>query len=209
MTSLDKAKFYEKLGFDQNLVTFLSEIVEDASQVVEKRVGQVVDGTKTINGFVAPTPTSLSVSKSGNVDVEDVTLNLTHNGAGDGAAINAVNGVNVNKSSTSTSSTTKPLVNGASSTTRRSEDRFSHASSDSPDSRRRGSKASSSTRGGGGAASTASGGGGGGGSNKKIFTPGPAAPPFRIPEFKWSKLHQKLLSDVLFALETDIQVGGH
>ena len=38
------------------------------------------------------------------------------------------------------------------------------------------------------------------------FSPGPARPPFRIPEFRWSYIHQRLLSDVLFSLETDIQV---
>ena len=42
--------------------------------------------------------------------------------------------------------------------------------------------------------------------NKKTFSPGPARPPFRIPEFRWSYIHQRLLSDVLFSLETDIQV---
>jgi len=41
---------------------------------------------------------------------------------------------------------------------------------------------------------------------RQIFSPGPRAPPFRIPEFRWSYLHQKLLSDLLFALEQDIQV---
>lgn len=41
---------------------------------------------------------------------------------------------------------------------------------------------------------------------RHIFSPGPRAPPFRIPEFRWSYLHQKLLSDLLFAIETDIQV---
>ncbi|KAK7469905.1 hypothetical protein BaRGS_00036068 [Batillaria attramentaria] len=41
---------------------------------------------------------------------------------------------------------------------------------------------------------------------RAIFSPGPRAPPFRIPEFRWSYLHQKLLSDLLFAVETDIQV---
>ena len=40
----------------------------------------------------------------------------------------------------------------------------------------------------------------------QIFSPGPRAPPFRIPEFRWSYLHQKLLSDLLFSLEQDIQV---
>lgn len=39
-----------------------------------------------------------------------------------------------------------------------------------------------------------------------IFSPGPRAPPFRIPDFRWSYLHQKLLSDLLFAIETDVQV---
>lgn len=41
---------------------------------------------------------------------------------------------------------------------------------------------------------------------RPMFSPGPARPPFRIPEFKWSYIHQRLLSDVLFSLETDIQV---
>lgn len=41
---------------------------------------------------------------------------------------------------------------------------------------------------------------------RAIFSPGPRAPPFRIPEFRWSYLHQKLLSDLLFAVETDVQV---
>ena len=33
----------------------------------------------------------------------------------------------------------------------------------------------------------------------------PTAPPFRIPDFQWSYLHKRLLSDVLFALEMDVQ----
>lgn len=45
------------------------------------------------------------------------------------------------------------------------------------------------------------------GSTRAMFSPGPARPPFRIPEFKWSYIHQRLLSDVLFSLETDIQVS--
>lgn len=44
-------------------------------------------------------------------------------------------------------------------------------------------------------------------SNRPMFSPGPSRPPFRIPEFKWSYIHQRLLSDVLFSLETDIQVS--
>lgn len=45
------------------------------------------------------------------------------------------------------------------------------------------------------------------GSTRPMFSPGPTRPPFRIPEFKWSYIHQRLLSDVLFSLETDIQVS--
>ncbi|XP_073999314.1 A kinase anchor protein rugose isoform X3 [Rhodnius prolixus] len=43
-------------------------------------------------------------------------------------------------------------------------------------------------------------------SGRPMFSPGPSRPPFRIPEFKWSYIHQRLLSDVLFSIETDIQV---
>lgn len=46
------------------------------------------------------------------------------------------------------------------------------------------------------------------GSTRPMFSPGPSRPPFRIPEFKWSYIHQRLLSDVLFSLETDIQVSS-
>lgn len=41
---------------------------------------------------------------------------------------------------------------------------------------------------------------------RTTFSPGPSRPPFRIPEFRWSYIHQRLLSDVLFSLESDIQV---
>ncbi|XP_065556860.1 neurobeachin-like isoform X3 [Artemia franciscana] len=37
------------------------------------------------------------------------------------------------------------------------------------------------------------------------FSPGPSRPPFRIPEFRWSFIHQKLLNDLLFSLESDMQ----
>lgn len=40
---------------------------------------------------------------------------------------------------------------------------------------------------------------------KPTFSPGPSTPPFRIPEFKWSTIHQRLLSDLLYSLEADIQ----
>lgn len=41
---------------------------------------------------------------------------------------------------------------------------------------------------------------------RQLFSPGPRAPPFRIPEFRWSYLHQKLLSDLLHSLEQDVHV---
>ncbi|XP_054709401.1 neurobeachin-like [Uloborus diversus] len=41
---------------------------------------------------------------------------------------------------------------------------------------------------------------------RQMFNAGPTRPPFRIPEFRWSPIHQRLLSDLLFSLETDIQV---
>lgn len=37
------------------------------------------------------------------------------------------------------------------------------------------------------------------------LNPNQRAPNFHIPEFRWSFLHQKLLSDLLFAVEADIQ----
>ncbi|KAM9819383.1 lipopolysaccharide-responsive and beige-like anchor protein isoform 2-T2 [Syngnathus typhle] len=33
----------------------------------------------------------------------------------------------------------------------------------------------------------------------------PRSPMFRIPEFRWSHMHQRLLTDLLFAIETDVQ----
>ncbi|KAG8182137.1 hypothetical protein JTE90_014552 [Oedothorax gibbosus] len=44
------------------------------------------------------------------------------------------------------------------------------------------------------------------GNGRQMFNAGPTRPPFRIPEFRWSPIHQRLLSDLLFSLETDIQV---
>uniref|UniRef100_A0A7N8XMH7 Neurobeachin n=1 Tax=Mastacembelus armatus TaxID=205130 RepID=A0A7N8XMH7_9TELE len=38
------------------------------------------------------------------------------------------------------------------------------------------------------------------------FSPGPRTTMFRIPEFKWSAMHQRLLTDLLFALESDIHI---
>ncbi|XP_071951821.1 neurobeachin-like isoform X2 [Antedon mediterranea] len=40
----------------------------------------------------------------------------------------------------------------------------------------------------------------------QYFSPGPHRAPYRIPEFKWSMMHQRMMSDLLFAIETDIQV---
>ncbi|GCB64346.1 hypothetical protein scyTo_0000265 [Scyliorhinus torazame] len=41
---------------------------------------------------------------------------------------------------------------------------------------------------------------------RRQFSPGPRTTMFRIPEFKWSSMHQRLLTDLLFALETDVHV---
>ena len=38
------------------------------------------------------------------------------------------------------------------------------------------------------------------------FSPGPRTTMFRIPEFKWSPVHQRLLTDLLLALEADLHV---
>ncbi|XP_043919368.1 lipopolysaccharide-responsive and beige-like anchor protein [Protopterus annectens] len=35
---------------------------------------------------------------------------------------------------------------------------------------------------------------------------GSRAPMFRIPEYKWSHMHQRLLTDLLFSIETDVQM---
>ncbi|XP_028967428.1 neurobeachin [Galendromus occidentalis] len=43
-------------------------------------------------------------------------------------------------------------------------------------------------------------------SSRQMFNSGPSRPPFRIPEFRWSAIHQRLLSDLLYSLETDIQL---
>ncbi|XP_057206773.1 neurobeachin isoform X2 [Triplophysa rosa] len=41
---------------------------------------------------------------------------------------------------------------------------------------------------------------------RRQFSPGPRTTMFRIPEFKWSPMHQRLLTDLLFALESDLHV---
>ncbi|KAM6985955.1 LOW QUALITY PROTEIN: neurobeachin a [Aplochiton taeniatus] len=41
---------------------------------------------------------------------------------------------------------------------------------------------------------------------RRQFSPGPRTTMFRIPEFKWSPMHQRLLTDLLFALESDVHV---
>src|SRR4029434_866066 len=43
---------------------------------------------------------------------------------------------------------------------------------------------------------------------RRQFSPGPRTTMFRIPEFKWSPMHQRLLSDLLCALETDVHVSS-
>ncbi|XP_041461017.1 neurobeachin-like isoform X4 [Lytechinus variegatus] len=52
----------------------------------------------------------------------------------------------------------------------------------------------------------ASGGGGGDTPSQRVFSPGPHQAPYRIPEFQWSHMHQRMMSDLLFAIETDVQV---
>ncbi|XP_071511589.1 neurobeachin-like isoform X5 [Diadema antillarum] len=53
----------------------------------------------------------------------------------------------------------------------------------------------------------ASGGSGGGDTpTQRVFSPGPHQAPYRIPEFQWSHMHQRMMSDLLFAIETDVQV---
>ncbi|KAM6933600.1 neurobeachin isoform 2-T2 [Xenentodon cancila] len=42
--------------------------------------------------------------------------------------------------------------------------------------------------------------------HRRQFSPGPRTTMFRIPEFKWSSMHQRLLTDLLFALESDVHV---
>uniref|UniRef100_A0AAX7STJ6 Neurobeachin n=1 Tax=Astatotilapia calliptera TaxID=8154 RepID=A0AAX7STJ6_ASTCA len=37
-------------------------------------------------------------------------------------------------------------------------------------------------------------------------TPAPRSTMFRIPEFRWSHMHQRLLADLLFSIETDVQM---
>ncbi|XP_052323452.1 neurobeachin-like isoform X2 [Oncorhynchus keta] len=41
---------------------------------------------------------------------------------------------------------------------------------------------------------------------RRQFSPGPRTTMFRIPEFKWSAMHQRLLTDLLLALETDVHI---
>ncbi|XP_032357931.1 neurobeachin isoform X3 [Etheostoma spectabile] len=41
---------------------------------------------------------------------------------------------------------------------------------------------------------------------RQQFSPGPRTTMFRIPEFKWSTMHQRLLTDLLFSLESDVHV---
>ncbi|CAG0882858.1 unnamed protein product [Darwinula stevensoni] len=47
---------------------------------------------------------------------------------------------------------------------------------------------------------------GGNSNSRQMFSPGPSQPPFRIPEFKWSHIHQRMLNDILFSLEADLHV---
>ncbi|KAM6940702.1 lipopolysaccharide-responsive and beige-like anchor protein [Xenentodon cancila] len=44
------------------------------------------------------------------------------------------------------------------------------------------------------------------GQPREIETPAPRSTMFRIPEFRWSHMHQRLLTDLLFSIETDVQM---
>ncbi|CAF93903.1 unnamed protein product, partial [Tetraodon nigroviridis] len=57
------------------------------------------------------------------------------------------------------------------------------------------------------AAAAAEGGGGtSGGPRRDGSVSGPRSTMFRIPEFRWSHMHQRLLTDLLFSIETEIQM---
>ncbi|XP_059198367.1 lipopolysaccharide-responsive and beige-like anchor protein isoform X2 [Centropristis striata] len=48
--------------------------------------------------------------------------------------------------------------------------------------------------------------GGAGGPQREGSTSAPRSTMFRIPEFRWSHMHQRLLADLLFSIETDVQM---
>ncbi|XP_044203171.1 lipopolysaccharide-responsive and beige-like anchor protein isoform X3 [Thunnus albacares] len=48
--------------------------------------------------------------------------------------------------------------------------------------------------------------GGSAGQPRESGTSAPRSTMFRIPEFRWSHMHQRLLTDLLFAIETDVQM---
>ncbi|XP_030597800.1 lipopolysaccharide-responsive and beige-like anchor protein isoform X2 [Archocentrus centrarchus] len=56
------------------------------------------------------------------------------------------------------------------------------------------------------AASTSTEAGSSSGQPKESSTPAPRSTMFRIPEFRWSHMHQRLLTDLLFSIETDVQM---
>ncbi|XP_070768829.1 lipopolysaccharide-responsive and beige-like anchor protein [Enoplosus armatus] len=48
--------------------------------------------------------------------------------------------------------------------------------------------------------------GGSSGQQRESSTSAPRSTMFRIPEFRWSHMHQRLLTDLLFSIETDVQM---
>ncbi|KAK5926231.1 hypothetical protein CgunFtcFv8_021822 [Champsocephalus gunnari] len=56
------------------------------------------------------------------------------------------------------------------------------------------------------AAAAAAAGGGSAGQQREGSNPAPRSTMFRIPEFRWSHMHQRLLADLLFSIETDVQM---
>uniref|UniRef100_UPI0037E887B8 lipopolysaccharide-responsive and beige-like anchor protein isoform X1 n=1 Tax=Semicossyphus pulcher TaxID=241346 RepID=UPI0037E887B8 len=56
------------------------------------------------------------------------------------------------------------------------------------------------------AAAAAAAAGGSSGSQRDSSSSAPRSTMFRIPEFRWSHMHQRLLTDLLFSIETDVQM---
>lgn len=56
------------------------------------------------------------------------------------------------------------------------------------------------------AAAAPAGAGGSAGQPRESGSSAPRSTMFRIPEFRWSHMHQRLLTDLLFAIETDVQM---
>uniref|UniRef100_A0A671UCR5 Neurobeachin n=1 Tax=Sparus aurata TaxID=8175 RepID=A0A671UCR5_SPAAU len=67
-------------------------------------------------------------------------------------------------------------------------------------------KETSSTETSQGQAAAAAAAGGPSGQQRESSSSAPRSTMFRIPEFRWSNMHQRLLTDLLFSIETDVQM---